>query len=118
MLEPVRNVIKTDRKRCGSSINTSDQETTPKQSKGKENLLRRYPASEKDDTLVAEETLEIHLKAIEDEMKKAKPRDLVLLPLMKSTFPSQCFYIRNEATSVQQILDKYRVALNFGGGKL
>lgn len=104
MLERVRNVIKTDRKRSGSSIPT---ETTPKRSKGKNNLLRRYPAAEKDDTLVDEETLEIHLKAIEDEMKKAKPRDRVLLPLMKSTFPSRCFYIRNEATSVQQILDKY-----------
>ena len=95
---------KTDRKRSGSSI---PAETTPKRSKGKNNLLRRYPAAEKDDTLVDEETLEIHLKAIEDEMKKAKQRDRVLLPLMKSTFPSRCFYIQNEATSVQQILDKY-----------
>ena len=39
--------------------------------------------------------------------KKTKPRDQLLLPLMKSTFTIRRDYVQNEANSVKDILEKY-----------
>lgn len=49
----------------------------------------------------------MHNKAIKVELAKAKPRDSVLLPLMRSTYGERRMFILNEATSVQSILEKY-----------
>lgn len=46
----------------------------------------------------------VNYKAIEEEMKKQKPRDTLILPLMKSTFQDRRMYIQNDATSVTEIL--------------
>ena len=40
-------------------------------------------------------------------MRKAKPRDNLLLPLMKSTYPDCRIFIQNDATPVTEILDSY-----------
>lgn len=32
------------------------------------------------------QSIKIHMKGLENELKKASPRDIILLPLMKSTF--------------------------------
>ena len=48
-----------------------------------------------------------HTKALVDEMKKAKPRDTVLSPLMKSTFQDRRVFIQNDATTVAEILQVY-----------
>ena len=40
------------------------------------------------------ETLEQNYQAIEEEMKKLKPQDKVLLPLMKATFPERWLFVR------------------------
>ena len=50
---------------------------------------------------------EQHMKAIEDELKKAKPRNAVLLPLLKLTYPERRIYVQNDATSVTDILTKF-----------
>ena len=42
-----------------------------------------------------------------NELSKAKPRDAVLLPLMKSTYPSRRIFVLNEAVCARQILDIY-----------
>jgi len=47
------------------------------------------------------------MKAIEEEMTKAKPRERLLLPLMKSTFPARWCFVKNEAESVVQVLKAY-----------
>lgn len=67
-------------------------------------LLRRHPVS--DSTFGSEnaETLQQHNNAIDKELKKAKPRDNILLPLLKSTYyGEQRMFVLNEAVSVYDI---------------
>ena len=114
MVERVRNVIKHDRKkgvkRPLEETNTSDQPAKwkPKSSE----LLRRYPLSSttSPSTSISDpESLAKHEAAMKTELSKSKPRDTVLLPLMKSTYHSRRIFILNEATSVASILAKYPV---------
>lgn len=114
MVERVRNVIKHDRKkgvkRPLEETNTSDQPAKwkPKSSE----LLRRYPLSSttSPSTSISDpESLAKHETAMKTELSKSKPRDTVLLPLMKSTYHSRRIFILNEATSVASILAKYPV---------
>ena len=51
--------------------------------------------------------MEEHNKGLKEEMKKAKPRDNLLLPLMKKTFCSRRIYIQSEASTVAEILEQY-----------
>ena len=46
-----------------------------------------------------------HAKALNEEMKKPKPRDSVLLPLMKHTFHDRRIFVQNDAASVTEIVD-------------
>ena len=48
-----------------------------------------------------------HTKAMIEEMKKSKPRDSVVLPLMKSTFPDRRLFVQNDAGNVTEILESY-----------
>ena len=48
-----------------------------------------------------------HNKARHEEMKKPKPRDSLLLPLMKKTFQDRCIFIQNDASAVSDILEHY-----------
>ena len=45
----------------------------------------RYPISNSD-VIESSETIEQHITAINRELDKAKPRDSILLPLMRSTY--------------------------------
>lgn len=107
MVERVRNVIKRDRKRS-SSINEGSQEKRTKMSteqKSREALQKRYPTG----TNVSEDpsSTQSHLSAISTEMSKAKPRDSVLLPLMRSTYPSRRLFVLNEAVCARQLMEMY-----------
>ena len=51
---------------------------------------------------------EQHMKAIGDELKKAKPRNAVLLPLLKLTYPDRRMYVQDVATNVANILTKHK----------
>ena len=106
MLERVRNLIKADRKKSRVS---QEQETTPKRTKRTvDHILRRYPITvNRYDTTDDAETLQQHLKAISDEMKKVKPRDRVLLPLMKTTFTVRWLFVTKDASNVADILENY-----------
>ena len=44
---------------------------------------------------------------MQEEMEKTKPRDRILLLLMNATFQNRLLYIRNDATSVKEIIEKY-----------
>ena len=108
MVERVRNVIKRDSKKArGMPV---DEAPEPKRRRKGIELLRSYPVSSKASTDTSEnaESLAIHLKALCTELSKAKPRDGVLLPLMRSTYGERRMFILNEETSVQGILEKYR----------
>ena len=109
MVERVRNVIKQDRKkgvkRLLEETNTSDQpaKRKPKSSE----LLRRYPLSSTTSPLILDpESLAKHEQAMKAELSKSKPRDTILLPLMKSTYHNRRIFILNEVAS---ILVKYPV---------
>ena len=48
-----------------------------------------------------------HNKALHEEMLKGKPRDLVMLPLMKSTFQDRRIFVQNDAVAVADVLEQY-----------
>ena len=49
------------------------------------NLLSCYPMSSLE-IMENAESLQQHMKCLEAELSKTKPRDVIVLPLMKSTF--------------------------------
>lgn len=107
MVERVRNVIKRDKKKTKRPLEESRVDSEPKRTK-KGQLLRRYPVN---NLVEVEEgntqTLEKHRSAIVAELGKSKPRDSVLLPLLRSTYGERRMFVLNEATSVQAILEKH-----------
>lgn len=106
MIERIRNVIKTDRKR-GVDLSGSEHMAVPKRSKKQAALLERYPMSCQETTENAE-TLQQHMKNLGIELSKAKPRDSIILPLMKSTYADRRAFVLNDSqTSVNEIISKY-----------
>ena len=105
MIERIRNLVRLDRKKNPSP---DQQQSTAKRSKTapKDKLQRRYPVTIGSE-ITDVETLEQHQKAVEEEMQRAKPRDRILLPLMKSTFQSRWLYVRKDASSARDIIEKY-----------
>ena len=104
-MERVNNVCKIvakDKKRIGSP---EGEQPNPKRNKV-DKLIRRYPVTVSSE-MADEATMEQHLEAIQEEMEKSKPRDWILLPLMKGTFQNHLLYIRKDATSVKEIMEKY-----------
>ena len=67
----------------------------------------RYPVRILDSVSDDPRSVAEHTKALVEEMKKAKPRDTVLGPLMKSTFQDRRVFIQNDATTVKEILQVY-----------
>ena len=65
-------------------------------------LLRRYPTRVLDAPVDDACSTERHKKAIEEESKKSKPRDSVLLPLMKSTFQARRMFIQAKVEGTLQ----------------
>ena len=105
MIQRVRNVIKTYNKKA---VREDDDAPQNKRKKIKTELLKRYPVTSFKSTLSDDAaSIQSHLKTINEELKKTKPRDQLLLPLMKSTFTIRRDYVQNEANSVKDILEKY-----------
>lgn len=86
-----------------------ENELQPKGSKRrrKDGILARYPVTANDDSTQDRATIEKFKNAISNELKKAKPRDSVLLPLMKSTFNERRMFILGEPVSLIDTLDSY-----------
>ena len=101
-------MIKRDRKRSKQSNDNAATPTTKRKKKEVE-LLRRYPVVNNipQDAEENPETLEEHRKAIEKELTKKKPRDAILLPLMKSTYGDRRIYVLNVICAVGDLLVKY-----------
>ncbi len=108
MITRVRNVVKRDKIRSPNAATElpNAKRKASKVTKGKELLLRRYPVGIEVST-EDHESLEVHKKALSDELAKAKPRDSVLLPLFKAIYYERRMFIQSEATSVKQIIEKY-----------
>ena len=109
MIERVRNVIKHDCKKTKRPVQEPEDQPDTKRRKKGFDLLRRYPVNAGGSARVPEDadSVEEHKKAVATELKKAKPRDSVLLPLMKSTYSERRMFALNEAASVAVILKTY-----------
>ena len=106
MVERIRNVIKLDHKKARQAGQEHVHPSSPKrQKKTTPSLIWHYPISSYEVGDCA--TVEKHSKAISDELSKAKPRDTLLLPLLKTTFGVRRMYVMNEATCVTDVLNKY-----------
>lgn len=108
MVERVRNVIKTDNRkarRCGDAVLVPPSKRSKKDPSME--LLRRYPVSSSNLNIEDPASVQLHLKGIEDEMKRTKPRDTVLLPLFRSTFGERRLFVLNDASSITQIRGCY-----------
>ena len=52
-------------------------------------------------------SIQVHLKGIEEELKRADSQDTVLLPFFRSTFGERRLFVLNDATSMKEIQDCY-----------
>ena len=93
--ECLRNRIKQARCKLQKKGNNGDEGTSKKRQRKSRNdqLFRRYPLQRSNDPLDDPHSVEDHCKAMSEEMKKASPRDTLLLPLLKSTYSSRRMYI-------------------------
>ena len=105
MLVRVRNLIKADRKKNPTVLRGA---SSPKRQckAAADLLLRRYPVMQHS-SLEDSDSIEQHKKAMSEEMAKMRPRESVLLPLMKLSYQNRWDFICNEAQSVQGILEEY-----------
>ena len=108
MIQRVRNVIKSDNKKARASGISYDVPPSKKEKKDKKQLLlMRYPIKSQQGVLDDPQSVQGHLKALETELKKAKPRESIVLPLMKSTFSSRREWILDTEETIDSALKKY-----------
>ena len=72
-------------------------------------FTRRYPVRVMESTSNDACSIQEHNKALQEELRKAKPRDPVILPLMKSTFSEWRIYMHNDVTMVKETLNVYQL---------
>ena len=70
--------------------------------------MRRYPIKVHSGTMDDFCSVEEHKKALSAELQKAKPRDSVLIPLLRSTFQERRMFVHT-AKGVSEILDTFPV---------
>ena len=109
MVEQVQNIIEQDKKEGVKRPPSEELSDLPKCKVKPSDLLRRYPVCTTSAGSISSdpESLAKHESAMNAELAKSKPRDTVLLPLMKSTYHNSRNFILKEATSVASILSKY-----------
>ena len=105
LLERMRNI----RKRSKSTDGSTPKRKIPKsdlKNSSHLSLLRRYPPRQH--TISDDETIEKHKVAMRIEMLKRKPREIVILPLMKQTYSARRDYVISpDRVSVEEILEEY-----------
>lgn len=108
MITRVRNVVKRDKTKRPSLCADLPAAKRKSDTKCKDQLLRRYPIAINSEVSVEDpDSIEVHKKAIADELAKSKPRDNVLIPLLKSIYHERRLFIQSEATCVKQIIERY-----------
>lgn len=94
MVERIRNVLKRDSKKGKRPLDDSIDTPAPKRKAKVSELMKRYPVGGNSSLEIENsETIAQHEKAIANELLKAKPRDSIILPLMKSTFGVRRMFI-------------------------
>ena len=103
MVERKRNLQKNAKKR--SSLGETSH---PASKKSKiSGLQQRYPLTFTLPTDEDDESIKRHTKALDEEMARDKPRDHLLLPLMKSTFYARRMVILNDEQPVSDLLKEF-----------
>lgn len=77
MIQRIRNVIKLANKKA------RDESGHTKRKKSGDQLLQGYPIMTNQNTCDDPVSIEGHMKGLENELMKSKPRDQILLPLMR-----------------------------------
>lgn len=108
LLERLRNIRKRSK---------SDDLPMTKKAKGtssvKQALIKRYPVRVHDDREEDAESIQQHISAMVSEMSKKKPREHVVLPLLKSTYSTRRNFVTSaDRADVTEILKEYP-ALHF-----
>lgn len=104
MVERKRNLVKNEKKR--SPLGHTSQ---PASKKTKMTALqRRYPTAPVAPTDDDDESVKRHMKSLDVEMERDKPRDHLLLPLMKSTFSARRMVIQNFEQPVIEFLTTFK----------
>lgn len=108
MVERARNVVKRDSKKGKHPLGDNGDTPTPKRRSKGSDLLRRYPVGRiASSDIENPETIAEHQKAMNKELQKTRPRDSILLSLMKSTFGVRRMFVLSDAISVGAILHEY-----------
>ena len=105
--ERVYNLEKGQKKRPASD---DSEPTLPSGKKGR--LVNRYPPVNEAEML-DEDVYQRHLKALNNELEKSKPRKDVLVDLMTVTYSNRRTYILEQAESVQEIIEKFPAFLKY-----
>ena len=107
-MERIQNVIKRSQK---MSIETKEEviEDEPKGPKRRrtDEKLACYPITENNDITEDKSTIDKFKNAIGTELARSKPRDAILLPLMKLTYAERRMYILGEPISIFNALQQY-----------
>jgi hypothetical protein len=109
----LRNRVKQAKRKLRSKGVVADEDgSTPKRQRksgNNDHLFRRYPAQGGGGgSLDDPRSIEEHCKGMREEMKKASPRDHVLLPLLKSTYEDRRAYIEFDSEAdVRSMLEAY-----------
>lgn len=102
-MERLRNVRKRSKDEEDCAVKPKKKKLSPKQS-----LMKRYPPRLHNDTREDNETTAQHLAAMVSEMGKKKPREIVLLPLLRRTYSARRDFITStERCGVAEILKEY-----------
>lgn len=107
MVERIRNVNKRDAKKLKRPVSEPDVKIPSKRRVKGNELLRRYPTSIVNDVEGDAASIQQHTKLIATELARSKPRDSVLLPLMRSTYGPRRLFVLNDAESISTILDTH-----------
>ena len=99
--ERVYNLEKGQKKRSASD---DSEPTLPSGKKGR--LVNRYPPVNEAEML-DEDVYQKHLKTLNNELEKSKPKKDVLIDLMAVTYSNRRTYILEQAESVQEIIEKF-----------
>ena len=95
-------MIKTDNRKARRTGHTISVPPSKRHKKDPaQELLRRYPVSSPN-LIEDPSSVQVHLKGIEEELKRSKPRESVLLPLFRSTFGERRLFVLNDAKSMKE----------------
>ena len=102
-------MIKTDNRKAKQAGDCSSSNPPTKRQKKVQDadLTQQYPVLSTNMDIEDPSTIDRHQAAITEELSKSKPRDTVLLSLMKNTYIERRLFIVNGSSSIGDIKTRY-----------